>query len=48
MLRKLVLSNFFDRQQKPLRLNLDDWSFNGASPFENATSLNKQFVPFTD
>jgi hypothetical protein len=47
-LRKLVFSNFLDWVQKALRLNLDDWSFNGAFPLENATSLNKQFVPFVD
>ena len=46
MLRKLVLSNFLDWQQKALRLNLNDWSFNGAFPLENATSLYEQFVPF--
>lgn len=48
MLGKPVLSNFLDWEQKPLRLNLDDWSFNGAFPFENATSLNEQSVPFID
>jgi hypothetical protein len=47
MVGKLVLSNFLDWEQKPFRLNLDDWSFNGAFPFENATSLNEQFVSFT-
>lgn len=47
-LTKHVLSNFLDWQQKPLRLNLDDWSFNGAFPLENTISINEQFVPFTD
>jgi hypothetical protein len=46
MLGQLVLFSFLDCEQEPLRLDLDDWSFNGAFAFKNATSLTKQFVPF--